>query len=100
MKAEELKEKAKIPNDAILAVVSVISKGETALDLEKEKKYRFTETELQQYTDEVSRERVVKFMIYAQGLMFSNKTNWLSTLTFSKSIEQLYDKWKSKQEQP
>ena len=54
---------------------------------------------IDEYADEVSRERVVKFMIYAQGLMFSNKTSWLSTLTFSKSIEQLYDKWKSNQEE-
>ena len=56
-KTKELKQKARVPDDSILAVVSVLSNDETELKLEKHKRYRFTESELSEYAQQASREK-------------------------------------------
>ncbi len=66
-KTEELKQKAKVPNDSILAVVSVLSNDETELKLEKHKRYRFTESELSKYTQQESKEAAIKFVNYLKS---------------------------------
>ncbi|HDY89863.1 MAG TPA: hypothetical protein ENH82_17315 [bacterium] len=81
-KAEELKQKAKIPNDAILAIATVISDDETTLDLKKDKKYCFSESELQQYTDEVSRENNEQYA-YEQAMKYEA---WLCDNGYTKTI--------------
>ena len=61
-KVEELKQKAKIPKNTLLALLSVVGKDESAIDMERDKKYRFTESELDEYAQQVSREKDEKIL--------------------------------------
>ena len=87
-KAEELKQKAKIPEGSIVAVATILSNDETELKLKKDKKYCFSKCELDEYATEVSREVAEK----AEEFLRDKKTSLflgLKVYTFKEVCELL-----------
>ena len=60
-KAEELKQQAKVPKGALLAILTVLDDENTSVDMKKDKKYCFSESELNEYANEVNREKGREF---------------------------------------
>lgn len=54
---KEIIEQGRIPAKSLIGILSVVDDDETAINLEKDKKYRFTELEIAELMDEINRWR-------------------------------------------
>lgn len=54
---KEIIERGRIPATSLIGILSVLSNDETTVELEKDKKYRFTELEIAELMDEINRWR-------------------------------------------
>lgn len=57
MEINNLIGRARIPDKTIIGILSIVGEDETAINLEKDKKYRFTELDIIEIMDEISKWR-------------------------------------------
>jgi len=56
MSTKELLERGLIPAKSLIGIISVMSNDETAINLEKDKKYRFSRSELAELIDSIKQQ--------------------------------------------
>jgi hypothetical protein len=52
---KEIIEQGRIPAKSLIGILSIVGDDETAIDMEKDKKYRFTELEIAELMDRIDR---------------------------------------------